>query len=199
MTDIPPLPPQAARKRPAYLIVIYVVLGLVGFFLVTGGIGIWLFLRSETGQKIVSTVGKSVTLMQQAATAPGTQELRAGGCSNAMVLPMGKMAEIVRGLSEDAARDLESSSKLPGDGTVVMCQVNVASASNAPSCAEVARIYAAAVPQAPERFGVTVQSRNKSACDGVYTRDGTLIEALNPRKGSDQPWTVQFPDQGPER
>ena len=64
MTDIPPLPPQAARKRPAYLIVIYVVLGLVGFFLVTGGVGIWLFLRSETGQKIVSTVGKSMTLMQ---------------------------------------------------------------------------------------------------------------------------------------
>ena len=197
MTDIPPLPPQAARKRPAYLIVIYVVLGLVGFFLVTGGIGIWLFLRSETGQKIVSTVGKSMTLMQQAATAPGTQELRARGCTNAMVIPMRKMAEIVRGMSEDAARDLES--KMPGDGTIVMCQVNVASAGSAPACADVARIYAAAVPQAPERFGVTVQSRNKSSCDGMYTRDGTFVEALNKRDGSGPSWTVQFPDQGPER
>jgi len=196
MTDIPPLPPQAARKRPAYLIVIYVVLGLVGFFLVTGGIGIWLFLRSETGQKIVSTVGKSMTLMQQASKAPGTQELRGLGCTNAMVIPVGKMAEIVRSVSEDAARDFERST-LPGDGTIVMCQVRAS--SDAPSCAEVARAYAKAVPEAPERFGVMVQSRNKSACDGKYTRDGTLIEALNPRNTSDQPWTVQFPDQGPER
>ena len=198
MTDIPPLPPQAARKRPAYLIVIYVVLGLLGFFLVTGGIGIWMFLRSETGQKIVSTVGKSMTLMQQATKAPGTQELRARGCTNAMVIPVGKMAELVRGMSEDAARDFEQS-MLPGGGTIVMCQMSVASASNAPSCADVARIYAGAVSDAPERFGVTVQSRNKSSCDGMYTRDGTFVEALNKRDGSGPSWTVQFPDQGPER
>ena len=59
--------------------------------------------------------------------------------------------------------------------------------------------YAGAVPEAPERFGVTVQSRTKSVCEGMYTRDGTFVEALNKRGGSGPTWNIRIPDQGPER
>jgi hypothetical protein len=159
--------------------VIYVVLGLVGFFVITSVIGVLLFIRSETGQRIIGTVGKGYTVFQEASNAPGTKELRAFGCSRAMVIPFDKLADIMRGISPDAAREIDRE-RLPGNGTMVLCQV-MTDEKPAPACADVAREYARAVPTAPERFGVTVQQRNKSTCDGKYTRDGTFIEPMQTR------------------
>ena len=176
----------AGRKRPGYLIVIYVVLGLLAFFLVTGGLGIWLFLRSETGQKVVSTVGKGITLMQQASKAPGTEQLREHGCTGAMVIPFERMMDVVKEFAPDAEKEFNRD-ELPGDGTMVVCQVS-SEAGNAPMCADVARIYAAAVPQAPERFGVSVQGPRRAACEGTYARDGTFIEPLQRRGFHRLPW-----------
>jgi hypothetical protein len=165
--------------------VLYVVLGLVGFFAITTFIAVWMFLHSETGRKIVSTVGKSVTIMQQASTAPGTPELRARGCSTAMVIPFDRMMEVFREIAPEVDREIDRRA-LPGDGTMVFCQV-VADETSAPACADVARTYAHAVPQAPERFGVTVQARNKQVCDGTYGRDGTFIAPFNTKKARPRP------------
>jgi hypothetical protein len=184
MTDMPSQ--TADRKRPAYLTVIYVVLGLLAFFLVTGGLGIWMFLRSETGQKVVSTVGKGFTLMQEASKAPGTEQLREHGCRGAMVIPFERMMEVVKEFAPEAEKEFDRD-EFPGEGTMVVCQVS-SDAGNAPTCAEVARIYAAAVSQAPERFGVTVQGSRGGACDGTYARDGTFIEPLQHRGGRRPPW-----------
>src|SRR5262245_14366080 len=185
MSEIPSQP--ADRKRPAYLTVVYVVLGLLAFFLVTAGLGIWMFLRSETGQKIVSTVGKGFTLMQEASKAPGTVQLRERGCTQAMVIPFEKMIEIVKEFVPDAEKEFNRED-MPGVGTMVVCQVS-GNESNTPTCADVARVYAAAVPQTPERFGVSVQGSRVAACDGTYARDGTFVEPLQqPRGARHLPW-----------
>jgi hypothetical protein len=103
----------------------------------------------------------------------------------------------MRGISPDAARDIERE-RLPGDGTMILCQVTTAD-TPAPACSDVARVYARAVPNAPERFGVTVQQRNKSTCEGKFTRDGTFVEPMQTRSpgrniGSDRNGPVEKPD-----
>jgi hypothetical protein len=182
------MPSQTAdRKRPAYLTVLYVVIGLLAFFLVTAGLGIWMFLRSETGQKIVSSVGKGITLMQEASKAPGTEHLRERGCSQAMVIPFERMIEVLKEFAPEAEKEFNRED-MPGVGTMVVCQVS-GNESKAPTCDEVARVYAAAVAQAPERFGVSVQRSRGAACEGTYTRDGRFIEPLQrPRGGRTLPW-----------
>lgn len=160
--------------------VLYVVLGLAGFFLITSFIALWMFLHSETGQKVVSTLGKSFTLMQQASQAPGTPELRARGCTTAMVIPFDKMMEVFREIAPEMDREIDRAT-LRGDGTMVFCQVSTENTS-APACADVARTYAQAVPQAPERFGVTVQGPKGKGCDGTFERDGTFVAPLRNRR-----------------
>lgn len=181
------MPSQTAeRKRPAYLTVLYVVIGLLAFFLVTAGIGIWMFLRSETGQKIVSSVGRGITLMQEASKAPGTDQLRERGCSQAMVIPFDRMMEVVKEFAPEAEKEFKRED-MPGVGTMVVCQVS-GSENTAPTCDDVARVYATAVGQAPERFGVSVQRSRGAACEGTYARDGSFIEALQRPNGRQLPW-----------
>ena len=177
-----PTPQQDVRKRSGYVTVLYVVLGLALFFLIIAVAGVWVFVHSETGQKIMSTVGKGVTLVQEASRAPGTKELREKGCTQAMVMPFDEIADIFRGMSADADRALDQEinrSKMSGNGTLVFCQVS--SSDTALACADIARVYAGAVPAAPERFGVSVQSRSKAQCEGIYTHDGTLVAPMNTR------------------
>ena len=48
-----------------------------------------------------------------------------------------------------------------------------------PDCDQVAKIYADAAPNAPERFGVIVQPRQGQAkCQGSYGRDGSFLGSL---------------------
>jgi hypothetical protein len=169
------------QKRSGYITVVYVVLGLAGFFLLTGIVGVWIFLHSETGQKIVATVGKSFTLIQEASRAPGTKELRDRGCTQAMVIPVDRMAELFREISPNVQREIDRET-LPGTGTMVICQLP-SDTPTPPSCADVARIYAQAVPTAAEQFGVTVGSQQKTTCDGVYKADGTYVAPMNRRGG----------------
>jgi hypothetical protein len=169
------------------------VLGLVGFFLVMGIAGIWIFLHSETGQKIVTTMGKSITLMQEATRAPGTKELRERGCTQAMVIPFDRMAEIFREMGSDVQREIDRET-LPGNGTMVICQVTSGTAAP-PSCADVARVYAQAVSTAAEQFGVQVGSQGKTTCDGVYKGDGTYVAPMNRRgpRRADRPVESETP------
>jgi hypothetical protein len=194
MTDIPPLPARPSAKRSGYTTVLYVVLGLVGFFVLTTIVGVVVFVRSDTGKRIIDTVGRSVTVFQQASSAPGTEQLRAHGCTRALVIPFDKLADIMREMAPDAARDINRR-QLPGEGTMVLCQVTT-SETPAPACADVARVYAEAVPASPARFGVTVQLRNKAVCDGKYTRDGTYVEPLDsrPSRGDARGGPVEAPD-----
>ena len=171
----PPLPGAAPRKgRSGCLTALYIVLGLGVAAMLLGGIGLWVFLRSETGQKLVGGVRGSITLLSEAARAPGTPELRAAGCSQALVLPMRRMREL---FGDIASGDTDGSEPAHAGDTVVFCQITSSESSNL-DCGEVARIYTETVKDAPERFVVTVQGGSSQQCQGRYARDGSLIESL---------------------
>ena len=152
------------------------MLGLGVLTLVIAAIGIFVFVRSERGQKLIGAASEGFKLLAEARRAPGTDAMRAAGCSEAMVIPAAKMAELVGQIAPEAKVEISQELK---DGTLVMCQVTN-SDSVGPDCAEVARIYGKAAPQAPERFGVMVQEQRggRSRCEGSYSKDGTLIEDL---------------------
>lgn len=168
-----PQPPGERASRSGCLIALYVMLGLGAFVLVAGAIAVWLFLRSETGQRLTETVSSGIALTREATTAPGTAELRAAGCSQAMVIPTARMLELFGQELPEADPDADTFN----EATVVLCQ-RATDDAGAPDCADVARIYGDAVPDAPPRFGVVVQGagRGDAVCEGAYGPDGTLLD-----------------------
>jgi hypothetical protein len=60
---------------------------------VATGIGIWVFLRSERGQKLIEVASDGINLARKAAQAPGTATLRAPGCTQAMVIPTSQVRQ----------------------------------------------------------------------------------------------------------
>jgi hypothetical protein len=183
-------------SRSGCLIALYVVLGLVVLVLVVGSIGAWLFLRSETGQRLVRATREGISLATEAARAPGTQQLREAGCSQAMVLPMRRMTELFESLGADMGDAQEA---LDRDEIVVMCQMGGGETA-APSCDDVARIFIDAAGEVPETFAVVVQNRSQrgAACDARYTKDGTRIEEPVEQPPAGQP-PVEQPAEPVER
>jgi hypothetical protein len=174
-----PAPPTARptrTQRSGCLLALYIMLGLGALVLVTVGIGIWLFVRSEPGQQWIGVAGRSISLMQQAQRAPGTDALRAAGCAQAMVMPVGKMAELIGEITPHARKQAPESFAAR---TLVLCQINTGDGSG-PDCAEVARIYAGAAPEAPDGFSVIVQDqgRGQPRCQRSYGRTGATLEPL---------------------
>jgi hypothetical protein len=167
-------------SRSGCLIALYVVLGLAVLILLAGGLGVWVFLRSETGQKVWRTVTAGVTLTREATRAPGTDALRAGGCSQALVVPTGRVVELLGEFVPEVRTGGRDAGAF-GEQTVVLCQVDTGDAMP-PDCAEVARVYAGAAPAAPERFGVVVQVRGQrnAVCQGSYARDGSFLDPPEP-------------------
>lgn len=176
MTEpFPPTSPNAPKSRSGCLTALYIMLGIGVVLLLITGIGIFLFARSEQGQKLISGISEGISLVREASQAPGTDALRAAGCTQAMVMPTAKMIELLSQINPEVRQEVP---ELGGDGTLVLCQP--ASADAGPGCEEVARIYAGAAPQAPEQFGVMVQPQRGSEpkCQGTYARDGSFLGPL---------------------
>jgi hypothetical protein len=93
-----------------------------------------------------------------------------------MVIPTSKVVKLLGEFAPNARQELPESF---ADGTLIMCQFTTADGEG-PDCAEVARVYAGAAPQAPERFGVIVQNqrRRQPQCQGSYARDGSFVGSL---------------------
>src|SRR5688572_6699798 len=104
----PPTAPVAARKRSGCVTALYIFLALGGVTVITLVVAGWLFYRSDTGQKLVGVAREGLALSQEALKAPGTSELRAAGCTQAMVMPMDRMFELLGEISPEARRDGES-------------------------------------------------------------------------------------------
>ena len=195
MAEVPPARPRSDAQRSGCLTVIYVVLGLVAFLALAFGVGTCMFMRSDTGQKVIQAAKDGFTLINEAANAPGTSELRESGCEQAMVMPVDRMIELVGQVMPNARESIRRA-RLPGDGTVIVCQTRP-DQNPMPSCTDIVRVYVEAVPEAPERFGVVVQDRGarEARCQGTYGRDGTFIEPFDD-KGSETPPPA---DVGPEK
>jgi len=179
MSNEAPPPPQTPKGRSGCLIALYIVLGIGTLLVITAGIGTWLFLRSERGQKLIEVATNGIDLARKASQAPGTDALRKAGCSQAMVIPTSQVLKLVGEFGPDVSREMPESLR---DGTLVMCQLATKDDAG-PDCAAVARIYAAAAPQSPERFGVIVQNQRgrQAKCQGSYARDGSFLGSLDQR------------------
>jgi hypothetical protein len=86
-----PIGPGGPKERSGCLVALYVVLGLGVLLIVIAGIGSWLFLRSEEGQRVLEAARQGVEWAEDAAQAPGTAELRESGCETAMVTRFGQI------------------------------------------------------------------------------------------------------------
>ena len=188
-------PRGASDQRSGCLTVLYVVLGLFALMAVTFGVGTCMFVRSETGQKVIKTAREGISVVRDAATAPGTQELRVRGCELAFVMAFNRMFDVLKEVAPEVAKEA-SREQMPGNGTLVMCQIRQG-ATDAPDCSEVARTYGKAVPSAAAKFGVVVQENGgrEARCQGTYGRDGSFIEPFE--RGKRPPSPTKTPEDTP--
>ena len=60
----------ASDQRSGCLTVVYVVLGLFALTALTFGVGTCMFVRSDTGQKVIRTAREGFSAVREASTAP---------------------------------------------------------------------------------------------------------------------------------
>jgi len=168
------------------VIAVYVLAGagllvvLVGaIILLITGIKTALFFGGEEGQQMIEGIKETVEIAQAAQHAPGTDELRAAGCDTASVMDLGEMMGAVSNFAgEEDQEELEALSEK--EMTMISCQVSFG--DDPPlECDEIARVYGAAVPDAPDEIMVQSQKagRIKDHCAGIYQPDGTYVGPLD--------------------
>lgn len=177
-------PPK--KKRSTLTIVLSIIGGGLLLLAIVVGIGIYLVLSSPKGRAIVGVMGDAVKISAKAKKAPGTKELRAMGCKDAMVVDLADFAKMAEYFDAGAA----FSSGEDGFGEMVVCSVNPW--GTPPSCERVANTYVGAVGTRSKPFIVSVQQTgSKKACTGLY--DGSATEMTG--SGDDVPSMPEFSDE----
>jgi hypothetical protein len=184
--------PPAPKKKWSTFAVVMTVLG-VGFlvFVVALAIGGYAFFSSKEGKQIAGVMGEAMKMSKKAQNAPGTKELRAKGCAQAMVMDLGDFAKMAETL--DAAPAKED----PGFGEMVICSVNPW--ATALSCDDVAHAYVATVGPRPKPFFALSQQAGKSkpACNVLYDAEGTrLRDFTDDPSGGTAPLPIPPPPPG---
>jgi len=174
----------APRQRSPFVTFLYFLLGLGGVLLLVGGVGLYLFFRTEQGKKMVTIFREGTALLAEATLAPGTGELRGIGCETALVVPAGKIVDLFRqldpeGKTGDVGEGFLGVAGLPVETPVVFC-VQKRGQAGTPDCASAAKVYASVLSPPPERFAVLMVPRNNdlAGCSGVYAPDGTRLTEL---------------------
>lgn len=152
--------PQAQpepRKTPVIVKVLIGLAILVGLaFLTCVGAGVWMA-SSEEGQKLINAAAN-------AQTAPGTEELRALGCTTAMVMRYGDLTGVIGAVVDD-----EALSAIPPETEFVICQPTTTPLT----CTEVAQTYVAAAAPA-NSFFAQVQGGGQQ-CQAFFDADGNEL------------------------
>lgn len=175
--------PIGLPKRSGCQLALYTIFGVGLLVVVAIGIAVWLFLESEEGQQVVEAAKQGASWITEASQAPGTAELREAGCNNALVSEMSQAIDVFVGFLHDETQKselLEEMKSARGLDTqrLVMCSLSPIGGTE-PDCGALARTYADAVPSAPEHFLLVVLREGDDAptCRGIYSTDGTLVEA----------------------
>jgi hypothetical protein len=157
------------------VVALLVVGGVVVLCALVAGFFAYRFVSSPDGQKVVSAVTSGAALVAESSNAPGTKELRALGCDNAMVIDAAKMQAIAQTFG-DAGR-VTADARLE-----IACQVS--RGSSGPTCDQVAGAYVAAVGgQAVAPFEVVVGANGgKPECTVRYAEDGKRLAGGHERR-----------------
>ncbi len=149
------------------LIVIAVILAVLIAAAVVGG---WWFLRSDTGKEFMDSAGEVKAIVEKATSAPGTEALRAQGCTGAMVMTVAQMLKVTSLLTE-VPEKVEQAGQV-----VVSCNSPGVTVMD---CGEIAAAYAGAVPDAPARLLVySKDAGDERKCMGYYDRSGKRLGAV---------------------
>lgn len=117
-----------------------------------------------------------IELAENMQNAPGAEDLRAAGCSEAMVMS----PEVIKGFAEAMGAEKEDMSELENwkDELVICTRSDSLSALD---CPKVARVYAGSEGVTSERFGVIVQveDQEEPVCQGYYNDKGERVGELD--------------------
>lgn len=150
---------------------------VVGLALVCGGVVTWAgysVWQSPTVQRGVAIAGAAMEMTQDAVREPGAAEMRAAGCTQAMVLTPALRRRFLGAVAPDAGLDTP---ELP----LLLCVVH-RGAEAVPSCEDAVRAYAGAHTPPPAEIAATVsvQGEPTMRCEGVYGPDGAFVRAMDP-------------------
>lgn len=162
MSPLPPSQPPAPKKKSSSgcLIAVIVIAVLLGIGCIATAVIAGMAAQSPEGKRVMSMMGKGVTVITKAMNAPGAKEVREAGCPEAMVLDTAEIGEVF-GEFFDAGVKKNDDLKL-----MVMCQGTF----GLPTCDEVAEAYRNAPGVKPGPFTVVVKRKNskKNDCEQDY-------------------------------
>jgi hypothetical protein len=148
------------------------VAGCVGVLIVIlGAVAITFLASSKEGKAVIATFNETSKMMEDAAKAPGTAELRAAGCDGAMALDLSRLDRIASGSAGDAGSFVI-------DAVTVTCVVS--DARSAPACDHLAKVYVRAGGVTRSEFSLTVTMQDgRDVCASRYDASGTFIRAVS--------------------
>lgn len=169
----PAMPPQGPPKKKGMSTGCMVAIGVVlFFFLSVGGVLAYIGYKVATNpdvQHVMGAIGEATQLAAEAQSAPGTNELRALGCEQAMALDAVKMQKLVESFVDAGTG---TPPPPPEVEKWVMCQVGAF--GTAPSCDDAAKAYVrGASPRS--KFMLMVQQNRQNQCGGIYSPAGTMV------------------------
>ncbi|MFW5920530.1 MAG: hypothetical protein ACOCUS_01720 [Polyangiales bacterium] len=172
----PPQPPPQRKKGMGKGCVIALVVS-GALVLVCGGVATWLGYEVYSNpevQKVGRAVGEGIEVSQEAMNQPGTDELRAAGCDQAMVMLPEHMKRVMRAVEPDGGTQDD-----PDFPPMVICQYQYGGGDTL-SCEQVATTYGDAITAPPAELGVQVQRQGggRPICSGRYGPDGTRLGSL---------------------
>ena len=174
----PPMGPPKKKGIPTGCII-----ALVSIMLFFGIIAAAVFFigyrvsQDKDVQNVIGAIGDATKIMAEAQSAPGTDELRALGCEQAMALDPVKLIKIGDRFTDAG---VAPPSTTPSDvHMMVVCQVSVL--GTAPSCDDAARAYVrGASPSSKFMLSVQQGSGKHKQCSGIYSPSGTLVGPATP-------------------
>jgi hypothetical protein len=169
------------KKTSGWLIGCVIAVAVFGLFaLLVGGRVAWAgwkVWQNPDVQRGVAIAGGAMNLAREAQTAPGTAEVRAAGCTQAMAVT----PEALRRFVELTVPDAGAASRIPTH-PMVFCALARRDSERAPGCPDVARAYARGASPSPTRIAVqvSVQGEQSPRCQGVFAPDGQAAGELDP-------------------
>jgi hypothetical protein len=168
-----PFGPPAAPKKGVSTGCIVAIAAVCLFFASVGGVVLFIGYKISTNkdvQHVMGAIGDAAQIMADAQAAPGTNELRALGCEQAMAIDAAKMQKL-----GSSFMDAGAPTAPPEVERIVMCQVGAF--GTPPACDDAAKAYVrGAAPSG--KFMLSVSSNKRQKCGGVYSPGATLLTPM---------------------
>ena len=171
--SIPQAPPPGGQtsKKSGWSGCLIAALVVLGLLLLAGGVAAWSAWRWATqgsGKKVFGVVGEAMRASEEALKAPGTRELRAAGCRQAVVVDLSTLLKMGEDLGARTERKRGSAELM------VYCTVG----EDGSGCDQVAAVYVKALGgRAAHDFVATVgrEGRKETVCSRHYSETGALL------------------------